>query len=66
MVEEDLEVDPPASVAQVQGLQGLQGSATTPDLCSAGLNLGSHACQAGTIPTEAYSQLFGLIFAWLL
>lgn len=55
MVEKDLEVDPPASVAQVQGLQGLQGSVTTPDLCSAGLNLGSHACQAGTVPTEAYS-----------
>lgn len=55
MVEEDLEVDPPASVAQVQGFQGLQGSATTPDLCSAGLTLGSHACQAGTVPTEAYS-----------
>lgn len=55
MVEKDLEVDPPASITQVQGLQGLQGSVTTPDLCIAGLNLGSHACQAGTVPTEAYS-----------
>lgn len=56
MVEEDLEVDPPASVIQVQGLQKLQGNATTPDLCSRGLNLGgSHACLAGTVLTEAYS-----------
>lgn len=55
MVEEDVEVDPPASVTQVQGLQKLQGSATTPDLCSRGLNLGSHACLPGTVRIEAYS-----------